>query len=329
MKQDKNRIEGLRENIRSGDEVAGEAFAELLSPPKTVMIDAWPTFNRMTGGFQMKALSVFCGGTGQGKTDFMANISANLCLQEIPHYVASVETGDTDFFLRVLSKLSNRDLNTGEKFDLGTIREIDKIWGRHIRAKHFNLAIHNNRISIECLLRELEIAHKDLGCKLAILDNLSFFLEATSTQNSIMEMDRVIHELIMFCKRTPMHLILVCHPRKTEGRVESEYDIKGSSTAVQEAHNVFLFNRPSQEQIENGVLSFGHRELKFAKLRKRGANAGKKLIFTWKDRTYDERFIIGRDTGKILGLDELPIQTRHDGVAGERGKAEFNDRYFD
>jgi hypothetical protein len=72
---------------------------------------------------------------------------------------------------------------------------------------------------------------------------------------------------------------MIMHPKKTEhGRVESEFDIKGSSTAVQEAHNVFLFNRPGADLLEQEIAKPFDREIKIAKMRRRGRAVGARVI---------------------------------------------------
>ena len=101
-------------------------------------------------------------------------------------------------------------------------------------------------------------------------------------------MDRVIHELILFCKRVDVHIIMVMHPKKTEGgRVVSEFDIKGSSTAVQEAHNIFLFNRA--RATKDGLVTPSDRELTLNKMRRRGSHVGKTLIFGSTGTRYEEK----------------------------------------
>jgi hypothetical protein len=113
----------------------------------------------------------------------------------------------------------------------------------------------------------------------AFIDNLNFFLEASSGERQNEVMDKVTHDLIIFSKSHDIHIVMVMHPKKTEdGRVESEFDIKGSSTAVQEAHNVFLFNRPSTEMIEGSYATKFDRELKIAKMRRKGRAVGARII---------------------------------------------------
>jgi hypothetical protein len=92
----------------------------------------------------------------------------------------------------------------------------------------------------------------------------------------------------MFAKKIPMHTILVVHPKKTDdGRVTSEFDIKGSSTAVQECANVILFNRPTKDQIERGHHE-NHRELVFKKIRKRGYYTNKPIWLSYQNGHYSE-----------------------------------------
>jgi twinkle protein len=266
--------------MRPLKDVLNLACAELLAPYKSTHLGAWENFDRAIGGLRAREFSILCGSTGTGKTTLLANISMQLLLQRVKHYVASVETGDTDFCKRVLSALVNEDLNTGEKIELDRVRAFRKQYEAILENNEdLYLSIFDNRVSLELLLQDLERAHREHGCKIAMLDNLNFFMEVTAAQNQLIEMDRTIHELIMFCKRVDMHVIMVMHPKKTlNGRVESEFDIKGSSTAVQEAHNVFLFNRPSEED----QCRFSHevfRELKIAKLRRRGGFVGKRIMF--------------------------------------------------
>lgn len=259
-------------------EIWPEAYTELLKPYPSFKLNLWPKFTEVTGGFRTREFSILCGATGTGKTTLLANISANLLLQQVKHYVASVETGHCDFTKRVTSALLREDINTGEPVELKKLQGIYRDYSNVLDSEALMLGLFDNRISCEELLHELEEAHAQ-GCKIAMLDNLNFFLEITSAQNERVEMDRVVHEIIMFCKRIDMHVIMVMHPKKTDhGRVESEFDIKGSSTAVQEAHNVFLFNRPSEED-QSFYPSHTFRELKIAKLRRRGKYVGRRLMF--------------------------------------------------
>lgn len=263
-----------------------QAYEELLRPPPSIQLPDWPAFNRAVGGFRSREFSILCGSTGSGKTTFLSNISAQLLKQGVKHFVMSVETGHTDFLKRVMSVFANQDLNTGEAIEPERIARIHTLHDKYLESDAIELSLYEDRVSVEQLLYDLRFMHEMKGCKVAMIDNLNFFMEVTRASDAIVEMDRVVHSLILLCKQLDIHVVMVMHPKKTDGeaRVLSEFDIKGSSTAVQEAHNVFLFNRPSRDS----KLPATSRELRIAKMRRRGRFVGHTIIFNVNATTYRE-----------------------------------------
>jgi twinkle protein len=270
-------------------EVYLEAQRELAKPYPATKLGDWAYWNQLTGGFRMREFTVFCGPTGAGKTTFLANLSAQLLKQEVRHFVMSVETGHTDFMKRIISVLHGTDVNTGEALSTNALAEIHTRNAKYLESDTIEFSLYDNRVSVEQLMSDVHFMVEKRGCKIAMIDNLNFFLEVRKSTDQVIEMDRVVHELIIFCKQVDVHLIMVMHPKKTDGgRVESEFDIKGSSTAVQEAHNVFLFNRPRAEDVSNGIRSKFDRELKLVKMRRRGHNVGATVVFKSVGTRYEE-----------------------------------------
>ena len=257
-----------------------DAMKEFLIPFPSTSLDMFPIFNKSTGGFRPREFSILCGSTGSGKTTLIANWSASLITQGISHFVASVETGHTDFIKRVISCLADENWNTGEVVPLEKLKKFQMQYGDMIRKAETYLSLYDNRFSVTELMSEIALAVKTKNIKIAFIDNLNFFMEVKAATETIQEMDRVIHELIIFCKRIDVHVVMVMHPKKTEsGRVESEFDIKGSSTAVQESHNIFLFNRVKREWVDPlGDIEQSDREIKISKMRRRGMSIGKSII---------------------------------------------------
>jgi replicative DNA helicase len=286
----KNRLhakEGILEHLPPTQyELAGdtlmEAVANLLVPAPSVKLVQFPNFSTITGGFRPNEFTILCGATGTGKTTLLANWSDALISQEIPHFVASVETGRHDFVRRIISARIGKDWNTGDAIPLEEVRRtLNPPELERIKNSKLYLSLYENRFSIEQLIHDIEYMVETHGVKVCFIDNLNFFMEVTSAQQSVVEMDRVIHEMIIFCKRCPVHVVMVMHPKKTmDGRVESEFDIKGSSTSVQESQNVLLFNRPKQEFIDQGLADYGDRELTIAKMRRRGSAVGTRMILS-------------------------------------------------
>lgn len=279
MSLDKYIPEGHIPHSKSCTELYAQVMKEMALPVPSVRTLSFPIFDEMTGGLRAREFSILCGATGVGKTTLLANFSATLIQQEIPHFVASVETGPTDFIRRLISVYWGKNLNTGRAVDLEQLKKIHILHGGKLQVSSLHLSLYEDRIPVEILLADIGWHVKNHGCKVVMLDNLNFFMEVTSAQNQIVEMDRVIHEIIVFCKQVDVHVILVMHPKKTEhGRVENEFDIKGSSTAVQESHNVFLFNRPHPDLIRAGTADAEDREIKIAKNRRFGEYIGRRLI---------------------------------------------------
>lgn len=278
-------VKGRQSNFLPIDDMLGHTYQNLTTPPKSVRIEAMPKFSEITGGFRPREFSILCGSTGVGKTTFISNLSADLIRQGTSHYVASVETGALDFTRRVISSIINKDINHGDAISKDEIFSIHKRFGHVLKTDTLQLALYEDRAKIEDLKSDIVDAHLTHGTKIAVIDNLNFFMEVTKASDAIVEMDRVIHEMIIFCKQVDVHVIMIMHPKKNasnarDTRVESEFEIKGSSLAVQEAHNVFLLNRPKLEDVENGIWLNTDRELKIAKMRRNGRAIGSKLMFS-------------------------------------------------
>jgi replicative DNA helicase len=269
-------------------EVWIDAATVLVDPPKGIPLPWWPTFTHYTGGLRPNELTLLCAPTGAGKTQLLANLSAQLLIQDVPHFVAPVETGDVDFVVRVISVLEGKDFNTGDRF---SIEQIQALTTKHedLLKRNLFIATYDNRVDVREMINMLTFMHQEHGCQVALLDNLNFFLKVTSAQNERAEMDNAVHEFVMHGKKIPMHKILVVHPKKTDGgRVESEFDIKGSSTAVQEASNVLMFNRPKTQEVDDKLRHRSEREAVFRKIRRRGQYVGYPIWFEFKGGKYTE-----------------------------------------
>jgi replicative DNA helicase len=272
-------------------EVYHEALRELTTPFPAITVDEWPSFSKLTGGFRKREFTILCGATGSGKTTLLANLSAMLLKQRVKHFVMSVETGHTDFMKRIISVLHGADLNTGDPIHPDVLMKVHRANAEILESDTIEFSLYEDRLSVEQLKADILWMVENRGCGIVFIDNLNFFMEVTSAKDAVSEMDRVIHELIIFCKQVDVHLVMVMHPKKNDkgSRLTSEFDIKGSSTSVQEAHNVLLFNRPEASMIESGARSPYDRELLIQKMRRRGVHTGKTIIFENHGTRYIEK----------------------------------------
>ena len=280
-------------NYRNSNEVFVDAIKELLIPNEGIRFPWWPSFTNLIGGFRPHEITLLCAPTGIGKTQFLANMSAQLIGSNTPHFVAPVETGDTDFLIRVISAMHQKDYNFTGNITLDEAKNLSDAYGKLFLDRKLYISTYENRVDPQEMINLLKYMSQKYGIKMALLDNLNFFLDVVSTTMEKAEMDNTIHDFVILAKKLPIHILLIVHPKKNErheGRIISEFDIKGSSTAVQEASNVLLFNRPTQDDIEKNNRHPTERELVFRKIRKRGLNVGKAVWIDYKNGQLGERY---------------------------------------
>jgi hypothetical protein len=275
--------------FQSLSEIFPSVLEGLLSPTSGCKLHKWPMTQHFLNGLRPNELTLLCAPTGAGKTALLANISAQLLSQSIPHFVAPVETGGVDYATRVVSVLYGKDLNNTEKISFTEAQRISDSITPMIKNELLFISPHDNRVPVDEMIATLMFMCQEKKCQVALLDNLNFFLDVVSSQMEKAEMDNAIHEFVMLVKKIPMHIILVVHPKKTDdGRVVSEFDIKGSSTAVQECANIILFNRPLKKEIDDYTREWSDRELVFKKIRKRGMFVNKPIWFKFENGKYFE-----------------------------------------
>lgn len=290
----------MNEHLKLCDpfDIMDQAAKDIMRPPVGVTIDGWDTFNEFSGGLRPHEFTIFCGGTGIGKTQFLAALTAGLISKGVKTFVAPVETGAVDLMRRIFSVFGGYDFNAGVVANETMLVNLKNVMKNHSGpiADNLKIAIYDNRVDVDEMIMNLKYMSEVLGVKVALLDNLNFFMKPTRPSETILETDQVIHNFVMLAKKLPIHIVLVMHPKKTEGgKVVSEFDIKGSSTAVQEASNVLLMNRLNDNEITGDLTPF-HRELVFRKIRRRGFYVGRKFYMRYEHGKYVDAN--GSRTGK-------------------------------
>lgn len=252
---------------------------------ESMPIGTWGVLTDALGGLRPNEFTILCGPSGYGKTTFLANIAAYMISQQQNVFIASIEIGSDEFAKKMFSAISGIPAN-----------EIPSDKSRDFLKKNKELFFYNesssmtkytSRVNHRHLIYDLYWAFYQNGIKVAFIDNINYLLDMTQARNPIEAMDKAVHEFIVAVKHLDIHLFMVMHPRKAnngDDRVDSMYDIKGSSTAIQEAQNVLLFNKLSEgiePPIDNGLPIYTGfcRELTIAKCRYNGRRVGSKIIY--------------------------------------------------
>jgi archaellum biogenesis ATPase FlaH len=266
--------------IRNTGEVLQEALRRTLDPPKGILIEGWNTFNRMTGGLRDNEFTLLCGPSGAGKTLFLANLIARLIEQRVKVFVAPVETGEVDFVQRVLSVWCGFDCTYGEAL---TIPQREKLMAvsrekMDLITEYLVVSDYDGRIDIDEMIETLTMANDVYEARIAIMDNWNYMVRPSSAREALYEMEQAFYKLVQYVKKSPMHIMLVMHPKKVEnGKLVSLDDLKGSSNAPQEAGNVLFFNKLTEDEQDSLEMTPFDREFVFQKMRKRGRWVGEKF----------------------------------------------------
>ncbi len=276
----------LSEDIEEVSFDAPDSFEAAMERRKT----SKPTFelpgfeflSKACGGIGEKGFTVITGPTGAGKTTFVANLwlAANAAGKNI--FSLPIEIGAEDFMDALFSIVSGKQRKslTFQDYETGKMKWLPNYFYNrgHVFARHESRLTHIDFLA--------ETYYHFLTRKVSVVfaDNWNFMLEPASGSDANALNDKALHDCIVFTKKVPVHIFMIMHPRKPESgahdRVVSMYDVKGSSTSIQEAQNVWLFNRlESAEDAPPEANPETCREIKIAKSRYNGRAMGTKIIY--------------------------------------------------
>lgn len=244
-----------------------------------VMIPNHKHLSTACDGIRERGFTIVCGPSGKGKTTFLANLWHGFHSLSLPIFAAPVENGKDDFLDILVSIVTEKSRNSMGSQQWQEIRAKFKHSYFANRGHVFSNA--ESRLSHLDMLTDILHAHLTRGTKIALCDNWQFMQDFSDERNAMAKSDKALHEMVVFFKHLPIHGFMVMHPNKEGmGRVENGAMIKGSSSSVQEAHNIWLFNPLSEK--EDAPLMKEHslcREIKIEKSRYNGRATGSKVIY--------------------------------------------------
>lgn len=245
-----------------------------------VMMPNHKLLSEACNGIRENGFTIICGPSGKGKTTFLANLWVSFHALGLPIFAAPVENGKEDFMDILVSIVSGKNRGALTPADWEEIRS--KFYNSYFSDRRHVFSNAESRLSHLDMLTDIYHAHLTKGTKIALCDNWQFMQDYSDDRNAMAKSDKALHECVVFTKHVPLHLFMVMHPNK-EGMamVENESQIKGSSTSVQEAHNIWLFN-PLTDKEEGPPMHFHEmcRSVKVAKSRYNGRSTGIKIIYT-------------------------------------------------
>lgn len=215
--------------------------------------------DREIGGFAPGELSVWTGRRGEGKSTLLGQILLDAIDQgrRVCAYSGELPAKQFKRFIRqqaagYLHVTKREDPLTGKSFFL--VNDDVKVpidrWldGTLFLTDIRDKAAHDE----ETILRLFEGSNRRYGCDTFLVDNImTAQLRGESEQGYYRAQSAFAGRLADFCKRLGVHVHLVAHPRKTEGKRPLEADdVGGSGDITNRADNVLKVERVPEERFQ-------------------------------------------------------------------------------
>lgn len=215
--------------------------------------------DREIGGFAPGELSVWTGRRGEGKSTLLGQILLDALNQDHRVCAYSGELPATQFkrFIRqqaagYLHTTAREDPKTGKTFFLvnDEVKEPIDHWfdGSLFLTDIKDRAAHDE----DTIMRLFEGTHRRYGCDTFLVDNImTAQLHGEIEMGYYRAQSAFAGRLADFCKRFGVHVHLVAHPRKTEGKRPLEADdVGGSGDITNRADNVLKVERVPEERVQ-------------------------------------------------------------------------------
>lgn len=247
------------------------------------------------GGFYAGELSVWTGKRGEGKSTFLGQMLLEAEAQGHKVCAYSGELPDWRFrewtYLQAAGPGNVRaceDKGTGRRFYQvpAPVQDLIDEW----LAGHFFLydlkqgAAHDE----DSILQIFEYAARRYGCDVFLVDNIMTARFKTARDADYYRaQSNFTGRLVEFAKKFDVHVHLVAHPRKTDGKRLGADDVGGAGDITNRADNVFSLKRlDAEEADEEGFGSL----LSVLKNRSCGGSAKIKLDFEPNSRRFYKAF---------------------------------------
>lgn len=206
------------------------------------------------GGFSPGELSVWTGKRGEGKSTFLGQIALEAINQGHKVCVYSGELPKRQFKLGLLQQaaghsnvVKREDTRSGRAFydvKQDAAAKIDRWWDKYLFLTDIQRENAHDETNI---LKLFEYARRRYGCDVFLVDNImTAQLKNAASLGYWQAQSAFTGRLVAFAKGRDVHVHLVAHPRKTQGRVEAD-DVGGSSDITNRADNVFKIERVKDE----------------------------------------------------------------------------------
>jgi twinkle protein len=215
--------------VRKAGEFATELAAEFTARNRTRRSVMFSTKLRDAIEFRGGEVTVWAGFNGHRKSMFTGQVAADLCVQKEPVLVISLEMLPA----KTLARMARQVM--ASEWPNETQRQEFMDWSNN-RLWIFD---HIGRLSPSLCLAVCRYFAKECGGRHVLIDSM---MKVCQSEESLDEQKQLIGDLCDAAEETGLHIHLVAHCKKPGGAGEDQpptkYDIRGSSSISDQAHNV-------------------------------------------------------------------------------------------
>lgn len=216
--------------------------------------------DRSIGGFFPGELSLWTGNPGGGKSTLLGQLLVQAIDQghrvcaysgELPAWRfknwVMLQAAGPDHIMVKADSLTGKEIYT---VDGMVRRHIDEWWDRSFFLYDLNIATAHDEDSI---LDIFTLARRKYGCDIFLVDNImTCNLKGQNGDSDYYRAQSAFAgRLVSFSKRNEVHIHLVAHPRKTDGRKLTANDIAGSKELMNRCDNTFSIRRLENDEAES------------------------------------------------------------------------------
>lgn len=238
-----------------------------LSTVKAVDINELPkiktnisSIDRLIGGLVMGQVILLTGKRGDGKSTFMSQLVCEALNQGESVFVYSGELADYHFkrwldYQLAGSKniIENRNIYGDPVYTLTNdiIERINR-WYAGRAYIYDNSYLPDDDSELESITETIENVIRQYGVKLVCVDNLMTAMDAVDQQNNLyLAQSNFVGKLKKIAVRLNVAIILVAHPRKSNGQDFSNDDVSGSSDITNKVDVVMSYKRDDTDEHDS------------------------------------------------------------------------------
>lgn len=211
--------------------------------------------DKLIGGFYFGQLVILTGERGLGKSTLGSQFIVNGVNQDLDAFCYSGELPDWSFqewFDRQCAGREYINVLTSELgfdnylVDAAALELIHDWYDEHCYI-YDNAVIESADTENETILETLETAIKQYGCKMLLIDNLMTAIEDDLASDLYRQQTAFVRALTKLAKQYNVIIILVVHPRKSNGYSFSNDSVAGSSNITNLADVVMNYALPKDD----------------------------------------------------------------------------------